>query len=173
VLGMAGVLDASRLEYFVSREMGVSPRDVRAMVLGGHADTMVPLPRFTSVAGVPLTELLPEEAIARLVARTREGGAEIVSLLKQGSAYYAPGASVALMVAGYLGDEKRMVPAAAILDGEYGEREVCLGVPVVLGARGVERIVELPLADEERAALRASSAAVRAGIATLREKKFI
>ena len=172
VLGMAGVLDASRLEYFVSRELGVSPKDVRAMVLGGHADTMVPLPRFTTVAGVPVTELLPAETIARLVARTRDGGAEIVSLLKQGSAYYAPGASVALMVAGFLGDEKRMVPAAAILDGEYGERDVCLGVPVVLGAGGVERIVELPLTDEESAALRSSAGSVRAGIAVLRDKKF-
>jgi malate dehydrogenase len=173
VLGMAGVLDASRLAFFVSAELGVSPKDVHAMVLGGHADTMVPLPRFTTVSGVPITELLPPDAIARLIRRTRDGGAEIVSLLKQGSAFYAPGASVALMVGAFLGDEHRLVPASAVLDGEYGERGVCLGVPVVLGGGGAERIIELNLSDVEKAGFLASAEAVRAGIRILQEKRFI
>ncbi len=173
VLGMAGALDSTRFAYFVSREIGVSPKDVYAMVLGGHGDTMVPLPRYTTVSGVPITDLMPPEAVQRLVKRTREGGAEIVGLLKQGSAYYAPGAATALMVEAILRDEKRLMPAAAILDGEFGEREVCLGVPVIIGRSGVERIVELPLAPEEAAALRESAAAVRRGLAVLNDRKLL
>jgi malate dehydrogenase len=173
VFGMAGVLDSTRFAYFVSRELDVSPRDVTAMVLGGHGDTMVPMPRYTTVAGVPITDLLPADAIARLVTRTRDGGAEIVSLLKPGSAFYAPGSSVAAMVRSLLRDEKRLLPGAAILDGEYGERDVCLGVPIVIGARGVNRIVSLKLTAEEQGALRKSADAVREGIRVLRERGFI
>ena len=173
VLGMAGVLDATRFGYFVSRELNVSPGDVQAMVLGGHGDTMVPLPRYTSVSGIPVTDLLSPEAIGRLVARTRDGGAEIVALLKEGSAYYAPASSAVAMVRSVLCDERRLLPGAAVLDGEYGERGVCLGVPVVIGAGGVERIVELKLTADEKAALRKSADAVRSGIETLRNGGFV
>ncbi|MEK7475148.1 MAG: malate dehydrogenase [Candidatus Coatesbacteria bacterium] len=170
VFGMAGVLDSTRFAYFVSRELGVAARDVAAMVLGGHGDTMVPLPRYTTVSGIPITDLLAPEAIARLVARTRDGGAEIVALLKQGSAFYAPGASAAAMVKSLLRDEKRLLPAAAILEGEFGEHDVCLGVPLVIGAGGAERIVELKLTHEEKAALRKSADAVREGIGVLKSR---
>ena len=170
VFGMAGVLDSTRFAYFVSRELGVAARDVAAMVLGGHGDTMVPLPRYTTVSGIPITDLLSPEAIAKLVARTRDGGAEIVGLLRQGSAFYAPGASAAAMVKSLLRDEKRLLPAAAILEGEFGEHDVCLGVPLVIGAGGAERIVELKLTHEEKAALRKSADAVREGIGVLRTR---
>jgi malate dehydrogenase len=170
VFGMAGVLDSTRFAYFVSRELGVAARDVAAMVLGGHGDTMVPLPRYTTVSGIPITDLLSPEAIATLVARTRDGGAEIVGLLRQGSAFYAPGAAAAAMVKSLLRDEKRLLPAAAILEGEFGEHDVCLGVPLVIGAGGAERIVELKLTHEEKAALRKSADAVREGIGVLRAR---
>jgi malate dehydrogenase len=173
VFGMAGVLDASRLAYFISRELGVSPRDVSAMVLGGHGDSMVPLPRYTTVSGIPVTDLLPASTIDKLVQRTRDGGAEIVSLLKQGSAYYAPAASAAVMIESVLRDGKRLLPAAAVLDGEYRERDVCLGVPVVLGSGGVERIIELGLDGSESAALAGSAEAVRSGINTLKERGIL
>ncbi len=173
VFGMAGVLDSTRFAYFVSRELNVSSKDVQAMVLGGHGDTMVPLPRYTTVSGIPITDLLPAETIGKLVQRTRDGGAEIVALLKQGSAFYAPGSSVAMMVKSLLWDEKRLLPGAAMLDGEYGERDVCLGVPVVIGAGGVERIVELKLSADENAALHQSAEAVRSGIKVLKDRKFI
>jgi len=173
VFGMAGVLDSTRFAYFVSRELGVAARDVAAMVLGGHGDTMVPLPRYTTVSGIPITDLLPPERITKLVARTREGGAEIVALLKQGSAFYAPGASAAAMVKSLLRDEKRLMPAAAILEGEFGEHDVCLGVPVVIGAGGVERVVELKLTHEEKAALRKSADAVREGIRVMKERGLV
>jgi len=173
VFGMAGVLDSTRFAYFVGRELGVAARDVAAMVLGGHGDTMVPLPRYTTVSGIPITDLLPPERIAKLVARTREGGAEIVALLKQGSAFYAPGASAAAMVKSLLRDEKRLMPAAAILEGEFGEHDVCLGVPVVIGAGGVERVVELKLTHEEKAALRKSADAVREGIRVMKERGLV
>lgn len=173
VLGMAGVLDSTRFAWFVSQELNVSPKDVRAMVLGGHGDTMVPLPRYTTVAGIPITDLMSPETIDRLATRTRDGGAEIVSLLKHGSAYFAPASSAVMMVRSMLDDEKRLLPAAAILEGEFGERGVCLGVPVVIGSRGVDRIVNLNLTDAEKADLHASAEAVRAGIRTLQERKFI
>jgi len=173
VFGMAGVLDSTRFAYFVSRELNVSPKDVQAMVLGGHGDTMVPLPRYTTVSGIAITDLLAPDAIARLVKRTRDGGAEIVALLKQGSAFYAPGSSVAVMVKSLLRDEKRLLPGAAMLDGEYGERDVCLGVPVVLGQGGVERIVQLKLSADEQAALHASAEAVREGLKVLKERSFL
>ncbi len=165
VLGMAGVLDSARFRTFIAMELGVSVLDVAAMVLGGHGDTMVPLPRYSTVNGIPITELLDAAAIERLSDRTRKGGAEIVNLLKTGSAYYAPGTSVAQMAEAVLSDRGHLVPACVALEGEYGERDVCLGVPVVLGKGGMRRIVELRLTDAEKAVLRKSSDAVRQGIA--------
>lgn len=154
VIGMAGILDSTRFRYFIAEKLGVLPQDVMAMVLGGHGDTMVPLPRYTSVAGFALPELLPAEEIEALVQRTRTGGVEIVNLLKRGSAYYAPAASVAKMVEAVVKDEKRLVAASAYLRGEYGHRDIFLGVPVLLGRNGVEKIYELELTLEERAASR-------------------
>ncbi|MFN0150209.1 MAG: malate dehydrogenase [bacterium] len=167
VVGMAGVLDSARFCTFLAMEIGVSASDVMAMVLGGHGDSMVPLTRYANVAGVPVSELLSKEALDRIVDRTRNGGAEIVALLKAGSAYYAPGKSVARMVEAILKDKKRLVPAAAYLTGQYGLSGIFVGVPVVLGRGGVERIVELSLLPEERAALERSAADVRATIAKL------
>ena len=162
VMGMAGVLDAARFSAFLAMELKVSAKDIRAMVLGGHGDSMVPLPRFSTVYGVPVTELIPAERLAQIVQRTRDGGAEIVALLKTGSAYYAPAASAAAMVNAILRDEKRLLPACALLQGEYGLRDVFMGVPVKIGAAGVEQIVELPLAADEAAALKKSAEEVKA-----------
>jgi len=167
VMGMAGVLDSARLRAFVSLELNVAVTDIHAMVLGGHGDSMVPLPRYTTVSGVPITDLLDGAAIEKLVERTRKGGGEIVALLKSGSAYYAPGASAALMVEAILLDNKRLLPAAAFCDGQYGLEDVYVGVPVMLGAGGVEKIVELPLDETERAALHKSAAEVKSAIAEL------
>jgi malate dehydrogenase len=164
---MAGVLDSTRFRYFIAEKLGVWPGDVQAMVLGGHGDEMVPLTRYTSVGGIPIDQLMDAGTIEELVKRTRTGGAEIVSLLKTGSAFYAPGASVAKMVETVLKDEKRLLPASAFLRGEYGLRDLFLGVPVVMGRNGVERVVELPLDEGERAALAASAEAVRQGLAEL------
>ena len=167
VVGMAGVLDSTRFRWFIAEKLGVWPGDVQAMVLGGHGDDMVPLTRYTSVGGIPLDQLLDAKEIEALVKRTRTGGAEIVSLLKTGSAFYAPGASVAKMVEAVIKDERRLFPASVYLRGEYGFRDIYLGVPVVMGRNGVERIVELPLSDGERTALEASAEAVRKGLAEL------
>ena len=167
VVGMAGVLDSTRFRLFIAEKLGVWPGDVQAMVLGGHGDDMVPLTRYTSVGGIPISELMDTGTIEKLVKRTRTGGAEIVSLLKTGSAFYAPGASVAKMVEAVIKDEKRLFPASAFLRGEYGFRDIYLGVPVIMGRHGVERIVELPLTDVERAALAASAESVRKGSAEL------
>ncbi|HXG40176.1 MAG TPA: malate dehydrogenase [Candidatus Limnocylindrales bacterium] len=161
VLGMAGVLDSARFRTFIAQELGVSVEDTHAFVLGGHGDTMVPLPRYSTVAGIPITELLPAERIEALVERTRNGGAEIVGLLKTGSAFYAPGASVFEMVEAILLDRKRVLPCAVYLQGEYGTRDLFVGVPCVLGAGGMERIVEIPLTPDEQAAFDRSAAAVR------------
>ncbi|GAB4482405.1 MAG: malate dehydrogenase [Thermodesulfovibrionales bacterium] len=161
VIGMGGVLDASRLRAFIAMEMAVSPADVEAVVLGGHGDQMVPMPRFTTVKGVPITELLTPERIDAIVHRTRNGGAEIVGLLKTGSAYYAPAASTVQMVKSILLDEKRLLPCSAYLTGEYGVQGVYVGVPVILGSGGAERIVELPLTASERALFDHSVAGVR------------
>ncbi len=168
VMGMGGVLDAARFRAFVSMALGVSQTDVEALVLGGHGDQMVPMPRFTTVRGVPITELLDRETIEKLIDRTRNGGAEIVSLLKKGSAYYAPAASTFQMVRAILLDEKRLLPAAAYLRGEYGVEGIYMGVPVVLGAEGVEKVVELSLTDQEKQALQRSVEAVRALVEKLR-----
>ena len=167
VVGMAGVLDSTRFRWFIAEALGVWPGDVQAMVLGGHGDEMVPLTGYTSVGGIPIAQLLPAEKIEQLVKRTRTGGAEIVSLLKTGSAFYAPGASVAKMVEAVLRNEKRLFPASVFLRGEYGYKDVYLGVPVIMGRTGVERVVELPLTEPERAALDASVVAVRKGLEDL------
>ena len=161
VIGMAGVLDSARFRSFIAEELGVSVRDVRAFVLGGHGDTMVPLPRYSTVGGVPITELLPRERIAQIVDRTRNGGAEVVALLKTGSAYYAPAASIVEMVESILLDRKRILPCAALLEGEYGVNDLFVGVPVVLGNRGMERVVEIELTAEERDEFDRSTDSVR------------
>jgi malate dehydrogenase len=165
VIGMAGVLDCARFATFIGMELKCSPKDVRPMILGGHGDTMVPLARFSTVNGVPLSELLPADAVARLADRARNGGAEIVKLLGTGSAYYAPAASATIMVEAILGDTGRIVPGSAYLSGEYGFKDIYLGVPVALGKDGVRRVVELPLDPAEKAALEKSAASVRTGIA--------
>ncbi|HEX8939401.1 MAG TPA: malate dehydrogenase [Candidatus Limnocylindrales bacterium] len=167
VVGMAGVLDSARMQAFIALELGVSARDVRAFVLGGHGDTMVPLPRFSSVGGIPLPELLSAEAIERIVERTRNGGAEVVALLKSGSAFYAPASSVLHMVDSILNDRKRVLPASALLRGEYGVDGLYVGVPAVLGAGGVDRVIEVRLLPDEAAALQRSAGAVKELVETL------
>jgi len=164
VLGMAGILDSTRFRYFVAQELGCALTDVHAMVMGGHGDQMVPLPRFTTVAGIPITQLLEKPVIDRMVDRTRKGGAEIVSYLKTGSAYYAPAASVAEMVEAVITDRKTLAPCACYLRGEYGIENLFIGVPVLLGRNGIERIVELDLAQEEMDLLRESASAVKKGV---------
>lgn len=167
VLGMAGILDSTRFRYFVAEELGCALTDVHAMVMGGHGDQMVPLPRFTTVAGVPITELLEKAVIDRMVDRTRKGGAEIVAHLKTGSAYYAPAASVAEMVEAVVTDRKTLAPCACYLRGEYGIENLFIGVPVLLGRNGVERIVELDLEKEEMDLLQESAKAVQKGVQEL------
>ncbi len=161
VIGMAGVLDSARMSAFVAAELGVSVENVHSFVLGGHGDDMVPLPRYSTVAGIPLPDLLPKEKIDAIVERTRKGGAEIVNLLKTGSAYYAPSAAVTQMVEAILKDKKKILPCAAYLEGEYGIKGLFVGVPVKLGARGIEQIIEIKLTPEEKAALEKSAASVR------------
>lgn len=168
VFGMSGVLDSGRFATFIAMELGCSVRDINAMVLGGHGDTMVPLPRFTTVSGVPITELMEESTIKRLVERTINGGAEIVNLLKTGSAFYAPSAAVTNMVEAVIKDTKRILPACAYLNGEYGKKDIYLGVPVKLGRNGIDEIIELKLRDDEKKALDKSAEAVKAGIASLK-----
>lgn len=167
VIGMAGVLDSARFRTFIALELGVSVEDVQAMVLGGHGDTMVPLSRFSSVAGIPIPELLPAERIQAIEKRTASGGAEIVSLLKTGSAYSAPGASVVQMVDAILLATQRVLPCSVLLQGEYGLNGLYIGVPVKLGAQGVGQIVELSLTDEESTALQNSAAAVQELVDTM------
>lgn len=161
VMGMAGILDSARFRTFIALELGVSVENVTAFVLGGHGDAMVPLPRYSTVAGIPITELLPRERIDALVQRTRDGGAEIVGLLKAGSAYYAPAAGVVEMVEAILKDKKKILPCAAYLDGQYGVKGLYVGVPVKLGRGGVEQVIEIALTPEEEAAFQRSAAAVR------------
>ena len=166
VVGMAGILNSSRLRYFIAQELKVSVEDVTAFVLGGHGDTMVPLVRYSTVAGIPLPDLvkmgwLSQDRLDQIVQRTRDGGAEVISLLKTGSAFYAPAASAIAMAESYLKDKKRLLPCAAMLDGEYGVKGLYVGVPVVIGAGGVERIVEIELTKPEREMFDKSVAAVK------------
>jgi malate dehydrogenase len=160
VIGMAGVLDSARFRTFIGMELNVSVENIHAFVLGGHGDTMVPLPRYSTVAGIPITELLPKETIDRLVQRTRDGGAEIVSLLKT-SAWYAPAAAIVEMVDAILNDKKKILPCAVFLQGEYGISNLFVGVPVKLGEKGIEQVIQITLSLEERAALQKSAAAVK------------
>jgi malate dehydrogenase len=161
VMGMAGVLDTARFRTFIAQELNVSVRDVAAYVLGGHGDTMVPLVRFTTVAGVPVSTLIPAERLAQIVQRTRDGGAEIVNLLGSGSAFYAPSAAVAQMIDSIVLDKKMILPCAVRLQGEYGINNLFVGVPAKLGAQGVEEVIQIELTDEERAALQKSADAVK------------
>jgi len=168
VMGMAGVLDSARMRAFIAMELNVSVENTHSFVLGGHGDEMVPLPRYSTVAGIPITELMTQEQIDRIVARTRKGGGEIVGLLKTGSAFFAPGAAVAQMVEAILKDKKQILPCAAYLEGEYGLNGIYFGVPVKLGRSGVEQIIEIELTPDEQAALNRSADAVRRTISELK-----
>ncbi len=170
VIGMAGVLDTARFRTFIAEELQVSFENVTAMVLGGHGDTMVPLVRFTNVSGIPLAELTDQATIDRMVQRTRDGGAEIVKYLKTGSAYYAPAASTVEMVESILKDKKKVLPCAVSLNGEYGFKELFIGVPVKLGSKGVEKVYEIKLLEDEKAALAKSAAAVEELVSVLKQK---
>ncbi len=171
VFGMAGVLDTARYRTFIAQELDVSVEDVQALVLGGHGDDMVPLVRYTTVGGIPINELMAEEKVDQLVERTRQGGGEIVALLKAGSAYYAPSASITQMVEAVLLDKKRILPACAYLEGEYGIDGLCVGVPVKIGAKGMEQVIQVGLTEDERAALRSSAASVQELVDVLRKAK--
>ncbi|UBF28166.1 malate dehydrogenase [Kovacikia minuta CCNUW1] len=169
VMGMAGVLDSARFQTFLSMELGVSVADITAVVLGGHGDLMVPLPRYTTVGGIPITDLMDASTIARIVERTRNGGAEIVELMQTGSAYFAPASSTSVMVEAVLLNQTRLLPVAAYLEGEYGLKDIFIGVPSRLGCQGVESILELKLTDEELAALHTSAQSVRKNVDRLNE----
>jgi malate dehydrogenase len=171
VFGMAGVLDTARFRTFIAQELDVSVEDVQALVLGGHGDDMVPLVRYTSVGGIPVTELLAEEKVDQLVKRTRQGGGEIVALLKEGSAYYAPSAAITQMVEAVLLDKKRILPCCAFLEGEYGINGLCVGVPVKLGAGGMEQIIEISLTESEKTALKHSADSVEELVQVMRKAK--
>ncbi len=168
VVGQAGVLDTARYRTFIAMEVGVSVEDIQAMLMGGHGDEMVPLPRFTTISGIPVTEFISKERLDAIVDRTRKGGGEIVNLLKTGSAYYAPSAATVQMVEAILRDKKRVLPCSCYLEGEYGLNDIYFGVPCVLGAGGVERVLELPLNDEEMALVKKSAEAVSSSIAALK-----
>jgi malate dehydrogenase len=161
VLGMAGVLDSARFRAFIAMELDVSVENTHAFVLGGHGDTMVPLPRYSTVAGIPITELMPKDRIDALVKRTANGGAEIVGLLKTGSAYYAPASAAVEMAESILKDKKKVLPCAAYLQGEYGINDLFIGVPVKLGKNGMEQVIEITLTEDEKVALMKSAAAVQ------------
>ncbi|HUL43877.1 MAG TPA: malate dehydrogenase [Bacteroidota bacterium] len=168
VVGMAGILDTARYRSFIALELGVSVEDIQALVLGGHGDSMVPLVRYTTIAGVPITEFLDRATIDKLVKRTRDGGIEIVNYLKTGSAYYAPSAAAVEMVEAIVKDKKRILPCAAYLQGEYGLKDTTIGIPVKLGRKGIEQIVEVPLTAEEKAALTKSADEVKSNIGKLK-----
>ena len=161
VFGMAGVLDTARFRTFIAQELNVSVQDVQALVLGGHGDDMVPLVRYTTAGGIPITELMAEEKIDQLVQRTRDGGGEIVALLKEGSAYYAPSAAITQMVEAVLLDKKRILPCCTYLEGEYGINGLCVGVPVKVGAGGMEEVIQIGLTESEKTALNRSAASVK------------
>lgn len=167
VFGQAGVLDGARFASFIAKELGVSPQDVNALVLGGHGDSMLPLPRYTTVCGISVNELLDTHILEQLISRTRKAGGEIVSLLKTGSAYYSPAASTVCMVEAVLKDKKAVCPASTLLEGEYGLSDVCVGVPVKLGKEGVEEIIELALTPQEKESLHKSASVYKEGIKEL------
>lgn len=169
VIGMAGVLDTARYRAFIAMEVGCSVEDIQALLMGGHGDSMVPLPRYTTIAGIPLEHFLSPDRIAAIVQRTKDGGIEIVNYLKTGSAYYAPAASTVEMVESIVKNKRRILPCSALCDGEYGLRNVCIGVPVKLGAGGIEQIIEVELTEHERALLEKSAADVQSNIAKLVE----
>ncbi|RPJ04861.1 MAG: malate dehydrogenase [Deltaproteobacteria bacterium] len=168
VLGMAGILDTARFKAFIATELNVSVEDIQSLIMGGHGDEMVPLPRYTTVSGIPLVQLLPKEKIGRLVDRTRKGGGEIVNLLKTGSAFYAPSASAIQMAEAILKDKKRILPCCVYLEGEYGLRDICFGVPVKLGAKGAESIIQVDLNEEEKSLVAKSAESVKKSIAELK-----
>jgi malate dehydrogenase len=168
VMGMAGILDTARFKAFIAMELSVSVEDIQALLLGGHGDEMVPLPRYTTVSGIPLTQLLPKGTIDRLVDRTRKGGGEIVNFLKTGSAFYAPSAAAIQMTEAVLKDKKRILPCCVYLNGEYGLKDICFGVPVKLGAKGAESIIEIQLTEEEKALVSKSAESVKKSIAELK-----
>jgi len=168
VIGMAGILDAARFKAFIAMELNVSVEDIQALLLGGHGDEMVPLPRYTTISGIPLSQLLPKETVDRLVDRTRKGGGEIVNLLKTGSAFYAPSAAVVQIAEAILKDKKRILPCCVYLDGEYGLKDICFGVPVKLGIGGVESIIELQLTEEEKRLVSKSAESVKKSIMELK-----
>jgi len=172
VVGMAGILDSARMAHFIYEKVGYGAGQIRASVMGGHGDDMVPLPRFSTIAGVPLTDLLTDEEIEEIVEKTRHGGAEIVSYLKTGSAYYAPAKSTAIMVEAILKDTKQIFPCAVMLDGEYGYSDVVSGVPVALGANGVEKIIEISLNEKQQVQFKRSIDSVQALIDTLNKNNF-
>jgi len=161
VIGMAGILDTARYRSFISMETGYSMRDIQAQLLGGHGDTMVPLPRFTTVAGIPVTDLIPKDRLDEIVTRTKNGGIEIVNYLQTGSAYYAPGAAAVEMAESIIKDQKRVLPCTVLLEGEYGMNDVCVGVPIVIGKNGIEKIIELNLNEEEMSAFKTSAEHVK------------
>ncbi len=169
VVGQAGVLDSARYRTFIAMEAGVSVEDVQAMLMGGHGDEMVPLPRYTTIGGIPVTEFISAERLSAIVDRARKGGGEIVNLLKTGSAYYAPSAATVQMVEAVLRDKRRVIPCACYLEGEYGLSDIYFGVPCVIGANGVEKVIELPLDADEQALVHKSAEVVRSSIATLKE----
>ncbi len=167
IIGQAGVLDSARMRAFISMELNVSVENIHAFVLGGHGDEMVPLARYSTVAGIPITELLPPERVEAIMDRTRKGGGEIVSLLKQGSAFFAPSASTMQMVEAILKDRKMILPCSVYLEGEYGLHDICFGVPVKLGRQGVEQIIQIDLTEEEKVAMDKSAALIRSSMAAL------
>ncbi|MEI2692425.1 MAG: malate dehydrogenase [Anaerolineae bacterium] len=167
IIGQAGVLDGARMRTFISMELNVSVENIHAFVLGGHGDEMVPLARYSTVAGIPITELLPADRVEAIMDRTRKGGGEIVSLLKQGSAFFAPSASTIQMVEAILKDRKMILPCSVYLEGEYGLSDICFGVPVKLGRQGVEQIIEIDLTEDEQAAMDKSAALIRSSMAAL------
>jgi malate dehydrogenase len=170
VIGQGGVLDTARYRTFLAQEIGCSVEDIQAMLLGGHGDEMVPLPNYTTVSGIPVKHFIPEARLGEIVDRTKKGGAEIVALLEKGSAYYAPSAATVQMVEAILKDKKRILPCSCLLTGEYGVSGIFFGVPTLLGAAGIEKIIEVPLTDDEKAGVEKSSALVRSSCAVLQEK---
>ena len=168
IIGMAGILDSARMASFIAERLQVSVSTIQAMVLGSHGDTMVPIPRFTTISGIPLTELIPAEEIEKIIQRTREGGAEIVAYLKSGSAFYAPSASILQMIKAIINDKKSLFPVSAFVNGHYGLQDIFIGVPAKLGRNGVEQILEIPLEPTEKDALHRSAKVIKEGIASLK-----